>query len=1230
MLPTRTRFVPAVAALTAFVVGLVCAPMASAGITNLSDVESTASSDIPTDVATDPSGNIYVTDQNSDTVLKFNSSGVLQTSFNASSTGTNFANPTALAFTPGGTNLYVADFGNDRIVQIDTLTNTTSVYEDTGVPEPAGIAVFAGNVYFSSVTQHAVYRITGGSVQADDLGNPGTPGNGMGDLRDPWGIDIDTTHGVLYVADSGNHRVQVATLSGAALPASATQTIGSGPASTDGNFSSPLGVDIDEGSADSSNQAPKRLFVSEAGQAGTGDRVQIFRETPPWTSGTWTYLNKLSGFTDAYGVHVTSASPADIFVAELGGNTVKRFANAGPTTTLGDLPAAFSTAATENFTLSASETTLGGGFDCSLDSTIASAGLGGACTSATNYSVGPLSEGSHTVRSRSTDLFGKVGPVASFTWTVDTLAPTVSITGGPSGATNANNDPQFTWTDDGTGTSIASRTCELTNSVTLAVIQSGACTSPKQYTDLPDGPYQFKITVTDQAGNPASATRTFHIDVTSPLVSITTPVPDSNSNAANIGVQFSDPQADPNGSSKISAVDCRIYRTNPIDPVPGYTACNSPGPFTLAVGLPANGGTLFNRTAAYTGLLDGTYQFDIRITDSASNTATASDSWSIDTQSPNTTINNPLPAATTNDPTLNFSSTDPAPSSGGITYQCELTGPSQSHAFQACGPAAAAAPNAGTKSYTDLADGTYTFRVRATDAAGNVDATPASHTWTIDTTKPVITVLFPKPGGRYVSTSTKPHLADYTCVDTPPSTTTTTTVPAGVDDGEQIDISGGTDGGTPKTFTVNCTDAAGNAATPVVINYETFTFKGLLLDDNPTAYYRMNDAIGATVMNDFGPNNYDGEYKNDQDSGPVGISGDGDKARAFFGENGYGYVNGITAPSRYALAAFVRFNDNGKQSVVQHGGAGAIWLGEDQKFHFRPVDWHSTELVSGAPVIGGPGETNIAANTWYFVVGTLGGGVANLYVNGVHMRTGSLSRQPSGTATFYVGYGDKAPWLRGALDEVAYFGLDISADHIYEIWLADPPPVIEAESSGGGSDGGGGDGGGGGGGGDGGSGGSAVTLTGSGYGDPPGTGGGDDGGDAPVDEPSAPTSEGTDDASVLDPSGTWIRGFDDSILEITAKGDKWVGKTIGRATRKARVAGKKRCGLKKGVTAIALKERAAGGYKGEILDPVKVGNTCKTRKASFTAELSEDGNTLTLKKRRGKKKSTELLTRSFG
>jgi large repetitive protein len=42
--------------------------------------------------------------------------------------------------------------------------------------------------------------------------------------------------------------------------------------------------------------------------------------------------------------------------------------------------------------------------------------------------------------------------------------------------------------------------------------------------------------------------------------------------------------------------------------------------------------------------------------------------------------------------------------------------------------------------YSGLTEGAHTFQVKAVDSAGNVDATPASHSWTIDVTAPETTI----------------------------------------------------------------------------------------------------------------------------------------------------------------------------------------------------------------------------------------------------------------------------------------------------------------------------------------------------------------------------------------------------------------------------------------------------------------------------------------------------------
>jgi hypothetical protein len=69
-------------------------------------------------------------------------------------------------------------------------------------------------------------------------------------------------------------------------------------------------------------------------------------------------------------------------------------------------------------------------------------------------------------------------------------------------------------------------------------------------------------------------------------------------------------------------------------------------------------------------------------------------------------------------PDFEFSATE-----GGSSFECRL----DAGAWEAC-----TSPHG----YSGLADGSHTFRVRATDAAGNVDPTAAVYTWTIDATAP--------------------------------------------------------------------------------------------------------------------------------------------------------------------------------------------------------------------------------------------------------------------------------------------------------------------------------------------------------------------------------------------------------------------------------------------------------------------------------------------------------------
>lgn len=284
----------------------------------------------------------------------------------------------------------------------------------------------------------------------------------------------------------------------------------------------------------------------------------------------------------------------------------------------------------------------------------------------------------------------------------------------------------------------------------------------------------------------------------------------------------------------------------------------------------------------------------------------------------------------------------------------------------------------------------------------------------------------PKNGGLYAPTKT-PN-ADFTCsdVDDLPGDSDIASCTATVD-GNPISNGGALpDSLGPHTFTVTAVDESGNT----YVHHHSYTvkkFADLFNTDSPVLYCRLGETSGSTLVDSSGNGN-NGEYKNDQESGPVGISGDGDHARNFFGKGGYGYVNDVAAPRfQSTLEAWVFPVDGRDQSVVGHGDAGEIYI-KDGQFRYRRMD---TTVTSSVPVQVG---------AWQQVAGTWDGADIRIYVNGVETGKTESTNRPSSVSTFYVGFGELAPWFYGAIDEVAYYPVALNTNRVYQHWLADPPP----------------------------------------------------------------------------------------------------------------------------------------------------------------------------------------------
>ena len=277
----------------------------------------------------------------------------------------------------------------------------------------------------------------------------------------------------------------------------------------------------------------------------------------------------------------------------------------------------------------------------------------------------------------------------AFTILADTISvhtpPNTTIDSGPSGTTN-DPTPSFGFSSSEPGSSFE---CRIDSS---QVIDWQACSSPKSYGPLADGPHSFEVRATDSTGSTDAtpASRSFTVDATAPETTIDSgPSGTTNDPTPSFGFSSSEP-----GSSFECKVDAGAY-----------APCSSP----LTTGA----------------LADGSHSFSVRATDSAGNTdaTPASRSFTVDATAPETTIDSG-PSGTTTDPTpsFGFSSSEP-----GSSFECKVD-------------AGAYAPCSSPLTTGALADGSHSFSVRATDSAGNTDATPASRSFTVDATAPETTI----------------------------------------------------------------------------------------------------------------------------------------------------------------------------------------------------------------------------------------------------------------------------------------------------------------------------------------------------------------------------------------------------------------------------------------------------------------------------------------------------------
>jgi hypothetical protein len=289
--------------------------------------------------------NLYVADSGNHTIRKIviakgtvtTFAGTAGTSGSSDGTGTAALFNSPSGITTDGTNLYVADSGNNTIRKIVIATGevttlagtagTSGSVNGTGTValfnNPLGVASDVNDVYVADSGNNTIRKIVIATGEVTTLaGTAGSSGSSDGTgtaalFNNPADIASDGTN--LYIADSGNNTIrkiviatgEVTTLAGTAGTSGSVN--GTGTAAL---FNNPLGIATDRTNlyiADSGNNTIRKIVIAKgtvttfAGKAGS--------------SGSTDDMGTAALFNNPVGVATVGAI---LYVGDTGNNTIRK------------------------------------------------------------------------------------------------------------------------------------------------------------------------------------------------------------------------------------------------------------------------------------------------------------------------------------------------------------------------------------------------------------------------------------------------------------------------------------------------------------------------------------------------------------------------------------------------------------------------------------------------------------------------------------------------------------------------------------------------------------------------------------------------------------------------------------------------------------------------------------------------------------------------------------------